>query len=91
MKEALRHRAIRKVCTPLWTRRRESFHIPGAYVIYLSLDLWIHVTKVQCVGFMGSTSEQNANSKIFVAHVTLFCTEPCLEICVNFFFNITVA
>ncbi len=91
MKEALRHRAIRKVCTLLWTRRRESFHLPDAYVIYLSLDHWIHVTKVQCGGVMESTSEQNANSKIFLTHVTLFCTEPCFERCVNVFPNIIAA
>ncbi len=42
-------------------------------------------------GRYGSTSEQNANSKIFLAHVTLFCTEPCFERCVNVFLNIIAA
>ncbi len=43
----------------------DCLHLPDAYVIHLALAHWTHVIQVQRVGVrVGSTSEQNANSKI---------------------------
>ncbi len=40
----------------------KHFPLQDANVVHLIYDLWIHVSKIQHVGVIGSTSEQNANS-----------------------------
>ncbi len=42
----------------------KHFPLPDAYVVHLNLDRWIHVSKIQCVGVIGSRPEQNANSNV---------------------------